>query len=138
MKASLGGGFLLNIVVVIVSIVMLLFVGVLAYSKAYRIKNRVIETIENNNEYNKTAKDILNEDLKTAGYTFVGINNERCEAGNLNDSGYNYCVYGPFPSENGEYYSVVTYMRFEFPVIGTSINIPIKGQTKILNKKYDY
>lgn len=138
MKASLGGGFLLNIVVVIVSIVMLLFAGILAYSKAYRIKNRIVETIENNNGYNDTAKTILSEDLQTAGYTFVGVNNKKCDSNNLNDGGYNYCVYISFDAENGVYYDVVTYMRFEFPVIGTSINIPVKGQTRILKKEYNY
>ncbi len=138
MKASLGGGFLLNIVVVIVSIVILLFAGILAYSKAYRIKNRIVETIENNNGYNDIAAAILEEDLQTAGYTFVGVNNKKCEVGNKNEGGYNYCVYGPFDAENGEYYDVVTYIRFEFPVIGSSINIPVKGQTRILNKEYNY
>ena len=64
MKAALGGGYLLNIAIFIISIVMLLFVGVLAYSRAYRIKDRIIEVIENNNGYNDNAKAMINEDLQ--------------------------------------------------------------------------
>lgn len=136
MKAALGGGYLLNIVVAIVSVVMLLFVGVLAYSKAYRIKNRIVEVIENNNGYNNDAIAVLNEDLKNSGYTQTRDTNY-CK-GNANKTSYKYCVTGPFPADNGEYYKVITYTHFEFPFIGSVLNIPVKGETKILNKKYDY
>lgn len=136
MKAALGGGFLLNIVVVIVSIVMLLFVGVLAYSKASKIKNRIIETIENNNGYNQNTIDILNEDLKQAGY--VTTRDPSYCPGNLNTTSYKYCVTEPINSQNGKYYKVITYVHFDFPVIGSVLNIPVKGETKILDKVYNY
>lgn len=140
MKAALGGGYLLNIVVAIVSVVMLMFVGVLAYSKAYRIKNRIVEVIENNNGYNQNAIDILNEDLKKSGYATTR-DKSYC-TNNLNTTSYKYCVIGPIDTENktngGNYYKVITYVHFDFPVIGSALNIPVKGETKILDKKYDY
>lgn len=135
MKAALGGGYLLNIVVIIVSIVMLLFVGVLAYSKAYRVKNQIVEIVEKFG-YSDTSQEMINENLKTSGYNTT--RQKKCTSGNLNTTAYNYCVYGPFSSNEGQYYKIVTYVHFDFPVIGTFVNIPVKGETKILNKKYDY
>lgn len=141
MKAALGGGYLLNIAIFIISIVMLLFVGVLAYSRAYRIKDRIIEVIENNNGYNDNAKAMINEDLHKSGY--ITVRNLNCPMMdgkvNINDnSNYKYCIYGPYSTSNGEYYKVVTYMQFDIPLIGDMLNIPIKGETKILSKKYRY
>ncbi len=142
MKAALGGGYLLNIAIFIISIVMLLFVGVLAYSKAYRIKDRIIEVVENNNGYDNNPNSIamINEDLHKAGYITVRSLNCPMMDGmtNLNKSNYKYCIYGPFKTNNGEYYKVVTYMQFDIPLIGDMLNIPIKGETKILGKKYRY
>lgn len=138
MKAALGGGYLLNIVVAIVSVVMLLFVGVLAYSKAYRIKNRIVEVIENNNGYNDDAIAVLNKDLQKSGYTTTRENGTNYCEDNLNETSYKYCVTGPVKVDNGEYYKVITYTHFEFPFIGSVLNIPVKGETKILNKNYDY
>lgn len=139
MKAALGGGFLLNLVIIIVSIVMLLFVGVIAYSKAYRIKNRIIDVVEQYG-YNTTAQAMINEDLKTAGYRTT--RRKKCTSDNLNSSSYNYCIYGPFETKEtingGYYYKVVTYVSFDFPIVGGLVNIPVKGETKILDKKYNY
>ena len=39
---------------------------------------------------------------------------------------------------NGNYYVVVTFIHFEFPVIGDILTFPVYGETKILNKSYDY
>ena len=42
MKDAVGGSLLLNLVIIFTSIVILLFVGVLAYAKAYKVKNKII------------------------------------------------------------------------------------------------
>lgn len=140
MKAALGGGFLLNIVIFIVAIVMLLFVGVLAYSKAYRIKDRIIEVVENNDGYTDDAITMINEDLKASGYMTTSKKNCKKVDGfnNLNETSYNYCIYGPFSANNGVYYKVITYVHFDFPLVGGIVNIPVNGETKILGKKYQY
>ena len=33
----------------------------------------------------------------------------------------------------GKYYKVLTYMQFEFPVIGNSLKFEVKGETKSFN-----
>ena len=45
MKASIGGSMLLYIVLFFVSVVILFFVGIISYNKAYRVKNRIVNII---------------------------------------------------------------------------------------------
>ena len=33
---------------------------------------------------------------------------------------------------------VITYVQFEFPVIGDLLTFPVKGETKVLGKNYNY
>lgn len=134
MREAVGGGYLLNVVIVIVSVVMLFFVGILSYSKAYRTKNRIIEIIEEYEGY-EAAVDMISTDLNTMGYSAVA--NKKCSSDNLNKTNYNYCVYYSNSANNGSYYKVVTYVHFDVPIIGGLINIPVKGETKILGKKYN-
>ena len=151
MKSAIGNSLLLTIVIIIVSAVILLFVSILSYSKAYRVKNGIIEIIERNNGYSEkdtegnyiTEKETDNF-LHQSGYK-VGKNSgctKILENKGVNEiistnSNFNYCV-GKTNSENGgSYYTVVTYVEFDFPVISSMLSFPVSGQTKILNRNYD-
>ena len=144
MRDAVGGSLLLNIIVIFTSIIILLFAGILAYSKAYKIKNRIIEVIEKHENYNETVVNELSEDLRKSGYivaTKAQID-AKCgtTSGNLNeDGGYLYCVYEKSGIGAGaKTYEVVTYIHFDFPVIGDMLTFAVKGETKTLGKKYDY
>ena len=162
MKDAVGGSLLLNIVVIFTSIVILFFVGIIAYSKAYKIKNRIIEVIEKNETYSPAiAENQLNNDLGRAGYIIASQDqiDEKCvKSGetNLNKvdpgkSGYLYCVYEKScdqreldPNTNEEVctgersYEVVTYIHFNFPVIGDLMTFAVRGETKTLGRIYNY
>ena len=155
MRESLGGAMLLNLVVIFSGIVIAFFIGILSYSKAYRVKNRIIEIIEKYEVYDENVANELNPDLNNAGYNtsnptkceairsdLVNADNGRYEdaklLANSNTYGYDYCVFESKNSDNGNYYVVVTFVRFEFPVIGDVLTFPVYGETKILNKSYDY
>lgn len=154
MKEAIGGSGLLYIVIIIVSVVVLLFVGILSYSKAYRVKNRIIEVVEKYGDYNDTAKKAINQELSRMGYnTFFGdfcssgrVTNHISEMGlnpneviNLNSSdGYNYCIFELNKTNNGKYYVIVSFVHFEIPLIGEMLTIPVYGETKILGLDYNY
>lgn len=118
MRDSIGGSMLLYIVIIFVTAVLLLFSSILTYSKAYKIKNRIIEIIEKYGVYekfdeksNNLITEEINQDLKTSGYS--ASNTTRCNStvvqnhlrkvlhsdyhsnlpDNINDYGYNYCVF---------------------------------------------
>ena len=164
MRESLGGGFLLNIVIIFAGIVIMLFIGILSYSKAYGVKDRIIEIIEKYGTYDDRVVSELNSDLHSAGYSLADT--AKCDGSirknlvsgenakyndklseNKNTGNYNYCIYemcdsrgddGTCEDFNGNYYVVVTFIHFEFPVIGDILTFPVYGETKVLNKSYDY
>ena len=148
MRDAVGGSLLLNIVVIFTSIVILFFAGIMAYSKAYKIKNRIIEVIEKNEKYDVGVHDIIYGDLKRSGYLFATSDqvDEKCGDANLNKFEYLYCVYLKSCDEKDatgncvgqRHYEVVTYIHFDVPVIGDMLTFEVKGETKMLGKNYNY
>lgn len=160
MRESIGGSMLLYLVIIIVTAVMLLFSSILTYSKAYKIKNRIIEIIEKYGTYEKRGSveesDValeLNSDLAAAGYN--ASNPTRCESvrkrlisgdnarysmlgDNENTHGYNYCIFRSMNINDGYSYVVVTFVEFQIPIIGDVLTFPVYGETKILGKNYNY
>ena len=79
MKEAVGSALLLNIVLVFVGIISMLLVGSIGYSKAYKVKNRIVSIIEkydgdcfednsNPNSYVACYQEI-EEELKNMGYS---------------------------------------------------------------------
>lgn len=156
MKDAIGGSMLLNLVIIFTSIVILLFVGILAYTKAYRVKNKIIEIIESNNGQidenddkmmDEFVLDQINTELGKVGYRIstapstakciASSSRKQCES-NLNYEGYNYCVCKQKSSNEGISYEVITYVHFAFPVIGDLLTFPVRGETRVLGKEYNY
>ena len=176
MRESLGGSMLLNLVVIFTSLIIVVFIGILSYSKAYKIKNRIVELIEKYGVYEeKSSEDTyveleINPDLSAAGYdastptrcdniknrielekinTDKNNNNPKILEGNLNNHGYNYCIFKycdkvdmESDEEKCDYkastYIVVTFIKFEIPIIENVLTFPVYGETKILGKDYNY
>lgn len=147
MKDAVGGSLLLNLVVIFTSIVILFFVGIIAYSKAYRVKNRIIEVIERYETFDERGIKELKTELLRVGYRTATSDQIKSKCGedslsyntDLNkNADFLYCVYDKNNSTSGEAYEVVTYVRFDFPVIGDFLMFPVKGETKVLGKGYDY
>jgi len=157
MRESIGNSLLLYLVVIFSGVVILFFVGIISYSKAYRVKNRIVDVIEKYNGYTtgeNSAESEINASLSEMGYTIT--NSDFCNGSSVQNhlknisesfvlknnptSGYNYCVYeiSDKSSSNTKYYVVVTFVNFNFPIIGSMLNIPIYGETKILGKSYNY
>ena len=137
MKDAIGGSLLLSLVAFILSTVVLFFVGIISYSKAYKIKNRIVEVIERNETYNEVVVLEINDDLRRSGYIVSSNQNvsDICGSGNLNNTEYLYCVYED-NHNSGRVYEIVTYIRFQFPIIDSILTFPVKGETKVLGKDY--
>ena len=148
MKESIAQAFILNLILFFFIILVLLLFGSINYSKAYKAKNRIIVTIEKYGDWNEAVKDEVEASLTSGGYQTVTINgNSRCNSINTNggelvfptdvdikNSGrrvYEYCVI-EHGSGMGKYYQVVTFMRFEVPIIGDSLVFSVNGETKVL------
>ena len=136
MRGALGNSLLLYIIVAIVAALAIIFSSVLAYSKAYRVKNRIISVIEKYEEYNTDAENEISASLIQMGYR-LGSCDDTDDESVGNNTGYKYCV-SRYESSGGYYYKVTTYVQFYFPLIQELMSAPVTGETKILGKSYDY
>lgn len=118
------------------SIVLLVLVSSIVYTKAYRIKNRIVDIIEINKGYNDTARDQIDTALRQIGYraNTNSINNCPLYNGNsaINTSSlYHYCIYENTSDKSGKYYTISAFAYFDLPLI-SSFEIPVYGETKII------
>lgn len=59
MKEAIGTSYVFNLIILFVSVFIILYVGALAYSKGFKVKNRIINIVETNGGYNETSKTKL-------------------------------------------------------------------------------
>ena len=87
MREAIGSSLLFNLIIVIVIVMIAFLVGSLSYSKAFKVKNRIINIIEKYEGYNQTDSKLINEinsELKNMGYR---INkNKKCKSGDISGS----------------------------------------------------
>lgn len=138
MREAVGNSLLMGMVATIIGVIMIFFVGSISYSKAYKIKNRIINIIEDNGGWDDSLSSEIEKYLKEIGYQVgAGSRSNICSDNNIpgaevmykpqSNTGYNYCV---ISYDNGKYYKVVTFMRFEFPIIGNALEFPVTGESK--------
>ena len=137
MKAATGNAMLMNIIIVFLVVVMALLVTSISYTKAFRVKNRIVDIIEyHNGDFSKQEiTNDINRSLKSIGYRYN--NGKQCpvmdgvsENDTYTGTDYLYCVY-MYNSNKGKYYKVIAYMYFDIPVVGEYINIPVYGETRV-------
>ena len=149
MRESIGGTWITQLVIIF----MFVFVAFLAlsmnYSKAFRVKNEVLDFIEKNEGIHQNSLWFINNYLTNSGYDIKG----NCEVGsygvsdlNLNNISYTkitdsnkvkkyyYCVAkvksGTKNFKNRAYYKVKLFFKFNLPVMGDIFTFDIDGQTK--------
>ena len=135
MKDAVGNAYLMWFAIFFIGMFCFIFVGSAGYSKTFKVKNSIINTIDliEDENSNNEAKKIIEEvdaNLATIGYR-VKVNECKDLEGwdNITENNsYDYCIYKKGFGE-GYRYKVVTYMRIDFPLLNR-INIPIYGETK--------
>lgn len=147
MKEAVGNTFILSIMITFIVIFIIIFAGSTSYTKAYKVKNRIIDIIENNEDSTKSntiSTATFNEIdafLAQTGYKVNASNKSGCKAshgGTIVSNGsmsnqYRYCI-EKITTTRGIYYGVTAYMYFEFPVASGLVELPVYGETKILGQ----
>lgn len=146
MREAIGGTWLFTIVILFV----MLFTGYLClainYSRAYNVKNAIVDVIERENGLDEEAKTEINEYLQKVGYKTLGsCNTDEGFTGNLSDQGYsygqNYYCYRKInvPNEatykdKGEatYYQVQVFFKIDLPIFGETFTFRVTGDSKLL------
>ncbi len=134
MREALGNSMLFNIVIVFIVAVIGIVIGYASYTKAYRIKNMIINTIEEKGKYDKDVSDIIDNRLNEIGYRTSTKKEcpkqENCGEVTYVKPNYHYCVY-TCSTKNGVYYRVNSYAYFDVPIIGDNFELPVYGETRI-------
>lgn len=174
MKGAIGNAFILNMVITFIVIFYMLLIGSMAYSKAYKVKNYLLNSIVNYDEASrnkiKNSNRMTNDNLKliingyvaTGGFFDEEVDETLSKYGyslsyqdkscpektgysvlkNTLVGHYDYCIYWNFDENfsnidndmiyNKYNYMVLVYMKFDFPVIGNFIKVPLTGETKTI------
>jgi hypothetical protein len=150
MREAIGSSFVLNFVITFIAIFILFFVGSLTYTKAFKVKNKIIDTIESyqgeiasSNSSTLKSDFVSDVDNKLSEIGYRLSNKSECESNGRFSNGtelikqgtstYRYCIY-QFTTDKGNYYGVTAYMYFEVPIIGVKLEFPVYGETKIFTK----
>lgn len=141
MREAINNSFLTMFILVFIILMMLLVAGSLSYTKAFKVKNRILNIIETRQTYNNSVAEEIDNALLEMGYRVNIRNSQNCPTrrGALNNgsalnaygSNYRYCVY-QYDSFKGPYFEVIAYMYFDIPIISSLLEIPVHGQTKVI------
>ena len=145
MRESIGNSFIFYFVIIFFALFILFFVGALSYTKAFKVKNRIVDIIENNDGLiNNAVESEIDKNLGEMGYRIdprANCKNQRFENDSsykkvekTTGSSYRYCIYEKTIKDKGKYYAVVAYMYFEVPLIGANLEFPVFGETKVFTK----
>lgn len=147
MKEAIGNAFVFALVITFVGIFIFLFATSSSYTKAFKVKNKIVEILEKYDDIlgvkisdstglNSTVESEISDILSDIGYRISSKPNN-CPSRNGKDainkkltSNYEYCIY-EYSTTKGTYYGVTAYIYYQLPVIGTELRFPVYGETKI-------
>ena len=145
MREAFGGAFTIKLMLIFLAIYIAFIAVALNYAKAFRVKNRIIDIIEQNegiDSYDDTKEGSvignINSYLNTVGYyvNLANIKNNNTENINCYDRGY--CIEETTaPVTDGitsKYYKVTTYININFPFFKLNFNIPITGEARKIER----
>ena len=145
MREAFGGAFMIKLMLIFLAIYIAFIAVALNYAKAFRVKNKIIDIIEQNegiDSYNDTKEGSvigdINSYLNTVSYyvNLANIKNNNTENINCYDRGY--CIEETTaPVTDGitsKYYKVTTYININFPFFKLNFNIPITGETRKIER----
>ena len=157
MREAIANVGVFNLIITFVIILLAFFIGSLSYSKAFKVKSKIIGEIEKDQGYvvsgNYKTEDNIQSWLAGIGYRVNTDRSWKCPTIASSDSqivtnngkaintisNYQYCVYEfntcikngatVDSSKCGKYYRVVAYMYFDVPIFGDLVKIPVTGET---------
>lgn len=143
MRDAVGGAFMIKVFIVFLLVYIVFIAVAFNYARAFRVKNKIIDIIEQNegiDNFNNTSGVIgqINTNLNTYKYR-SDIKEEDCKFNNTSNNYYNqeygYCIAeynstSKYENITAKYYKVTTFATIEFPFFNLKFEIPVKGETR--------
>lgn len=139
MREAVGGTWIFGIVMVFIVMFSSYLAISINYSKAFRVKNGIINIIEQNEGMSSSTKTKIREYLNNYGYSVYGkcpTNTGLTFTGydtNVANTGSKYCVAVKTKDDGNlkkTYYTVVVFFRLDLPIVGNIFTFPVSGETK--------
>lgn len=138
MRESFGGAFMIKLALIFIVIYVTFMACAISYAKAFRVKNSVINILEQN-QYSGSKDadviDLVDSYLQQVPYNYGTNSSVKNNCSNLGGffTGYGVCIVDKSPSDSKrKYYQVTTYIAISFPLFDLSLIIPISGETKTI------
>lgn len=131
MRESFGSVYLYNIIILFIIITFAFLSGTLSYTKAFKANSQIVTALEKFEGYNTLSNTEINNRLGTIGYQRGSITcptKEGATAISKIDNNFRYCLY-KFTSGQKDYYGVLTYLYFNFPIVG-DFGVPLYTRTE--------
>lgn len=131
MRESLGSVYLYNIIILFIIITFAFLSGTLSYTKAFKANSQIVTALEKFEGYNTLSNSEINNRLGTIGYqrgSIICPTKEGVTAISKIDNNFRYCLY-KFTSGQKDYYGVLTYLYFNFPIVG-DFGVPLYTRTE--------
>lgn len=125
MRESIGGAFLLKLVVIFIVIYNSLLAIAINYAIAFRVKNQIINLLEQYEGCSNVGNRISNY-VNSVGYYRAATPTEK-----------SYRVEAHTTPNRGTYYTVTTFIKFDFPFIRNMFRIDIIGESKLIYGIYE-
>ena len=150
MRESIGGAWLFGLVITFIVFFASFLALSINFSKAFNVKNEVVDLIEKYEGNNCNARNAIAGHLRTIGYLVYGncpedeiINEESGNPVTIKYQGYNadgdpvkgkalYCIAENTASTdtiNKKYYKAVVFFKVDLPMMENIATFKIKGET---------
>jgi len=136
MRDAFGGAFFIKIMLIFFAIYISFIAIALNYAKAFRVKNNIINIIEEHESYNIDVQNLVDDYVASMNYyvTSVGPNSSSTSYAD-GCTGRGYCVRRMYSDTlRGKYYKVTTFIEISFPFFGINITVPVTGETRLVGK----
>lgn len=148
MRDAMGGIFNISFVAIFLVVISGYLAFSVSYNKAFKVKNKIISTLEQYQGYNATSKAVIDQYIQDIGYnrnTALNVNYDKGKkCGNQCENGY--CIFWIEDTESSKaglpkgYFKVVTSVNVNIPIFEKFFpNMKIfqtSGDTMTINSNY--
>ena len=146
MRDAFGGTFMFRLIIIFIVLFVTFATIAVSYAKTYRLKNAVIDIIEQNqlgygNTNNTWNTDLIDNYLDKSRYdvndnsTYKACNRQNGSSKSARLSRNGVCI-ALIEDGKSNYYRITLYMMIKIPGINYSAVIPVSGETKDYSKRY--
>lgn len=139
-KESFGGAFMIKLLLVFIVIYISFMAIAVNYAKTFRVKNNIINILEQN-QYNSnnsasisTIRSKIEEYVQRVPYTIDINGQERTDLKQKCDGEYmnGVCISPQSNTGQKAYYKVTVYISLDLPFFEIHMTVPVSGETKTI------